>query len=80
MKTNDTFLIRLREIRIADSLNVVLGNGLLVRCELASKKQVVRIKELAMMAHVESGHLLLYLLNAGEASSLLHHLDHALIL
>lgn len=73
-------MVILRHIGITDCLNVVLGDGLLIRGKLAGEQQIIRVKKLAMMAHVESGHLLLDLLNAGETSSLLHHLNHALIL
>lgn len=73
-------MVSLGQIGVADRLNVVLGNGLLIGGKLARKQQVVRIEELAMMTHVESGHLLLDLLNAGETGPLLHHLNHALIL
>lgn len=73
-------MISLRQIGITNRLNVILRDGLLIRCKLASEQQVIRIKELAMMTHVESPHLLLDLLNAGEASSLFHHLNNALVL
>ena len=70
----------LSQIGVAGSLEVHLGYGLLVRGKLAAEEHVVLEEKLAVMAHAEFGHLVLYFNNAGQASAFLHHLHHALVL
>jgi hypothetical protein len=72
-------LIGLDKIGIADCLEIDLGNGLLIGCKLASEEQIIRKEELAMMAGIEIGHLMLYFSDACKTRSFLHHLDKTLV-
>ena len=55
-------------------IEIGFWNCLLVGGELAGKEKIVWEEKFAMVAHVESRHLMLYFCDTGQTGSFFHHL------